>query len=362
MLLVAKIEHKVRPLMAKILPPKIFIGLYSALRSSVIKSFGKINFQTADGNYNETELWGLKFRNDLGNAAGLDKDGSLLDFSYKLGAGFAVVGTVLNKPHTGNLFPFFGKKFNPWVPLPGSNSAINSLGLPSKGIDITIQNILDFKKRVTCENFPIGISIMGHPLQQGEVKLAGIIECVEKSLPVVDFIEINESCPNVKHTQDTSELERRLSAVIEARDKFSDRKVPILVKMGSFGNIQTTIDLLEKLNIDGLIGLNTQTNYPLLSEALPVVDQKLLSYYTDNYKGGVSGPVIKDISFGQITEAAEYVKTKQYKIKLIHVGGLENKSDITTSRDIAQLRQWYSGLMTAISTRPINKIYEEMTR
>ena len=62
---------------------------------------------------------GLTFRNDLGNAAGLDKDGSLLDFNYALGAGFTVVGTVLSEGHTGNVFSFFGGlwKGNVWTPL-----------------------------------------------------------------------------------------------------------------------------------------------------------------------------------------------------------------------------------------------------
>jgi dihydroorotate dehydrogenase len=47
--------------------------------------------------------------------------------------------------------------------------------------------------------FPIGVSIMGHPLEHGDAKLAGVVECVQKALPVADFLEINESCPNVKH-------------------------------------------------------------------------------------------------------------------------------------------------------------------
>jgi dihydroorotate dehydrogenase len=134
---------------------------------------------------------GLSFRNDLGNAAGLDKDGSLLDFNYSLGAGFAVVGTVLSEPHTGNVFSFFGGlwKGNVWTPLPLSGAALNSLGLPSKGVDVALENIASFRSRngvppqspdrrasggakgatsssaamPSAAAFPIGVSIMGHP-------------------------------------------------------------------------------------------------------------------------------------------------------------------------------------------------------
>ena len=79
---------------------------------------------------------GLAFRNDLGNSAGLDKDGSLLELSYALGAGFTVVGTVLSEAHTGNVFSFLGGVWsgNAWTPLPLSGAALNSLGLPSKGV------------------------------------------------------------------------------------------------------------------------------------------------------------------------------------------------------------------------------------
>ena len=55
------------------------------------------------------------------------------------GAGFAVVGTVLDKPHCGNQWVL--NYFNPWLPLPFSGAGLNSLGLPSKGVGKAITNI-----------------------------------------------------------------------------------------------------------------------------------------------------------------------------------------------------------------------------
>merc|ERR1719491_2802992 len=151
---------------------------------------------------------GLQFRGDLGNSAGLDKEGALLDFDYDLGAGFAVVGTVLSAPHTGNLFPMWGglMNSNAWTPLPFSGGALNSLGLPAHGVDVAVQNIEAFRKsrgippqvcgaaQLPCsKRFPVGVSIMGHPKQEGQQKLEGVLECVRKVIPVADFIEINES-------------------------------------------------------------------------------------------------------------------------------------------------------------------------
>lgn len=42
---------------------------------------------------------------------------------------------------------------------------------------------------------------MGHPAKHGAEKLEGVLECVRKACDVVDFIELNESCPNVNHGQ-----------------------------------------------------------------------------------------------------------------------------------------------------------------
>jgi dihydroorotate dehydrogenase len=174
----AKVEGKLRPILAAVLPPWAVVFIYSASRTLYLKALGCSAFAPASGNYKKTTVMGMTFRNDLGNAAGLDKDGSLLELNYRLGAGFALVGTVLNKPHTGNLEVM--KTFNPWVPLPASGNALNSLGLPSKGVDAAISNIKKFKAKFNPTDFPIGVSVMGHPAQAGEEKLQGVLDCVRK--------------------------------------------------------------------------------------------------------------------------------------------------------------------------------------
>ena len=108
------------------------------------------------------------------------------------------------------------KEHNPWVPLPNSKSALNSLGLPSLGVDKAIENIEKFRSEIPDKDFPIGLSIMGHPLQEGQEKLDGILECVSKAVGKVEFIEINESCPNVAHKSDDG-LGDRLKAITEIK-------------------------------------------------------------------------------------------------------------------------------------------------
>ena len=356
MLKLLRLEHKIRPFMAKSFSPKFFMELYSSNRKKFIESIKtSLKEPIADASYPST-VCGLNFRNDLGNAAGLDKDGSLLEFNYFLGAGFAIVGTVLNKPHTGNLFKVRKKEFNPWVPLPHSHSALNSLGLPSLGIDESINNIKKFKDAYDVSNFPIGISIMGHPLQEGEEKLNGILECVEKSVGIADFIEINESCPNVQHKSDDG-LEQRIKAVTNIK-----KSTPIFVKLGSLGDPEKTITTMDSCNADGLVLLNTQKDYDQYRPKLNKSDLKIFDFYTKEYQGGLSGEIIKETSFESVKLASDKIKELNSKLQLIHVGGISTKEDMKKSREIAPLREWYTGFMEHLGTKKANTVYPEMVK
>ena len=390
-LVLAQGDDKVRTILQKTLPSEAFIALYSASRTPFIHALS-----AAGGNASPSDsgkrlsAMGLTFRNDLGNSAGLDKDGSLLEFSYALGAGYTVVGTVLSEPHTGNVFQFLGGLWsgNAWTPLPHSGAALNSLGLPSKGVDAAVANIAAFRKKHGIEAqkaatkaasstnapcFPIGVSIMGHPNHSSDEtkKLDGVVYCVKKALPQADFIEINESCPNVHHGSGggggsgDKELAKRLTAVVAARDaavKETGRRVPILVKMGDLGDAKRTVQFLSRLGVDGVVALNTQKDYA--SFKLPPADEALLTHYTSKYGGGLSGPPILERSTKQAAAAQKAVKDLRLtgKFTVIHVGGVQSKEDVQTSRDTGcELRQWYTGLMHGLAQPDPWKLYARVT-
>jgi len=359
MLALTRLEHRLRPAMAHLLSAKAFSDLYSRSRKGYLERLSRSLPEIVDGHTHPVEVMGLKFRNDLGNAAGLDKDGALLELNWRLGAGFAVVGTVLDAPHTGNLVRSFGKDVNPWTPLPFSGSALNSLGLPSLGLEPALDNIKAFRQRVAAKDFPIGVSIMGHPAQDGQKKLDGILRCVEKSLEVADFIEINESCPNVKH-QSGDGLATRLEAV--ARVKKGCPK-PILVKLGSMADADITVQMIAASGLDGLILVNTQRDYAALEAKLDPRDLKLFRWYTSQRQGGLSGAAIRDISFEAISRArAAADKLGDKNFTLIHVGGIMNRDDMEKSRKLAPLREWYTGLMDALGANPASTVYPMMTK
>eukprot|EP00929_Paragymnodinium_shiwhaense_P054610 TRINITY_DN27385_c0_g1_i1.p1 TRINITY_DN27385_c0_g1~~TRINITY_DN27385_c0_g1_i1.p1 ORF type:complete len:473 (-),score=118.20 TRINITY_DN27385_c0_g1_i1:72-1490(-) len=402
----ARVDGKLRPCLASVLPHSVFVWLYSSSRSLFQKMMSAGGAGQAATEFpSPCTVMGLRFRGDLGNAAGLDKDASLLDFNYDVGAGFAVVGTVLSEGHTGNVFTFFGGLWsgNVWTPLPLSGGALNSLGLPGHGVDYALRNLEEFRKRRGIQPqvpgsppspellksllqdggkatgthgiqgcFPIGVSIMGHPKHEGKQKLDGVLDCVRKSIPLADFIEINESCPNVKHgggADAAKELAGRLAAVTAVRDelaKTTRRRVPILVKLGDVGDAASTVKLVSQTGIDGIVAVNTQRDYA--SFDMPATDRSILEHYTTQYSGGLSGSPIRQRSLDQVKSLMSAVTAQRGLAEkgfcVIHVGGLSTAGDVGASRKTgAQLRQWYTGYMNALAEGhcPTGQLYPQIT-
>lgn len=307
---------------------------------------------------NQIKKFGLTFRHSLGNAAGFDKDGDLLHFHYQIGTGFAMIGTVLNKPHKGNLYSFFLKKINVWLPLDKSRSAINSLGLPSIGIDKVVLKIKRFRKIFTTEknpygkiaNFPIGISLMGHPLQSGEQQLDGILESIEKSAAWVDMIEINESCPNVKKEKQSQKgfinrIEKIDKAVNQAKLKYS-KEIALFIKFTELKDIDFLVTTLEKNGVDAITLSNTFKNYDELVKNIDLKEKKKFESYTNLYQGGVSGKAIWCDVLQNIKQLQSVIDKKKSKLKIIHCGGIFDSQDLKTAKKNTVLQQWYTGFIS----------------
>ena len=352
----AYLDRYLRPLLAKVLPPSFFVKIYTKNRDRFLESLTKRLDNSVPITKKPTEIAGLNFRNDLGNAAGLDKDGKLLEFNYKLGAGFAIVGTVLCKPHTGNIVRYGNKDYNPWSPLPFSNSAMNSLGLPSKGIDAVLDAIKLFQDNYQPSNFPIGLSIMGHPNQEGGKKVQGVLECVQKAQKVVNFIEVNESCPNVTNNTDIDDFQKRIKAISTVG------KIPIFVKFATLNFDDFILEELDKLNFAGVSLCNTQKDYPLFREKLHPKDLKIYDFYKEKFAGGLSGQAIREYSQTLLQKTHDYLTRKNLNLHLIHIGGISQYQHIEASRKYAPLRQWYTGLMEAIVSKPLNKVYSDVLK
>ena len=111
-----------------------------------------------------------------------------------------------------------------------------------------------------------------------------------------------------------------------------------------------------------MVGLNTQIDYETFYPAMNKIDISALEAYTGTYKGGLSGPVVLERSTSQLAAAAKAIKEEKLPLTLVHVGGISEPQDVAASRAAGvPLREWYTGLMHAVATVPLDEIYGRMT-
>jgi dihydroorotate dehydrogenase len=356
-------DNKVRGPLSRVLSYWKFIEVYSRARSFFLDILASSR-PNVIAPRNPVKVDGVYYRNDLGNAAGFDKDGNLLPFSYFAGAGFGVVGTVLSEPNPGYKIKSFGKAVNPWMPLHYSESAMNTLSLPSKGVDEVLINVNEFRQRYQPKDFPIVFSIMEHPKYRNMPKLSrkSIISCVGKSLKEADVIEVNVSCPNAGHKDELRFIKGNLEDVVSIRDNSSTEKfVPIYVKVKGFGdNPEFTIDFFGKIGVNGICGVNSQTAYWQFLKDIDKREGGLYTYYTSRYKGGLTGKAIQRFAYSGMTSASKYVGERN--INLVHVGGLGRHEDIVESRNIKEvkLRQRYTRMFSSMAKLGFEHFYKNM--
>lgn len=360
-LLIAKNEGKLREFLSSHLNPDQFVRVYSATRSWFLDLLSTSN-PKVEAPIKQTEVYGVRFRNDLLNAAGMDKDGELLSFNYLAGAGGAVVGTTLSDENEGNRIKAFGKYYPPWTPLPKSNSAINTLGLPSQGIDIARHNIEEFRWKYQPSNFPIIINIMEHPLNPKNKKEGGLIYCLKRALYFSDMIEINVSCPNVSHSESISDLERKVKLARSIRDNSQSPKyIPIFYKVAKVNPL--LVEVLTRSGADGISFSNSQTSYEELRERINPSDIRIFDYYTERFKGGVTGEAIKEIVDKGLNFLVGEIERTNSHLQIIATGALKDYFDMYKRRTLSQkikLQTWYTGFFHALAKKPIEIIYPSM--
>ncbi len=128
------------------------------------------------------------------------------------GAGAWLAGTSTTHPRAGN------KKLDilhPFLSLPRSRSAVNWLGLPNDGHFALAGKISRIEKISGC---PIGVSVSSDPSESGLTAMKSLVDGMDAySQSSVDFIELNESCPNVPHhsNSDSNTLDKEMVTRLE---------------------------------------------------------------------------------------------------------------------------------------------------
>ena len=242
----------------RIFPPEISSNM--ALKSlNTLNTLGITLIQEKKGN-DEIELFGINFKNKLGLAAGLDKNGDYINALGNLGFRFIELGTVTPRPQRGNKKP---RLFRDQKNL----SLLNRMGFNNKGVEYLVSKV---KKVETHSHYKIAISIGKNFDTPNEKAIDDYLFCLEKAYPVTNFITVNISSPNTKDLrslQSPRELPNFLSALKEKQHSLTKEfgYKPLLVKISPDENqiehLKEISNILVSLEIDGIIATNTSVDH-----------------------------------------------------------------------------------------------------
>lgn len=269
------------------------------------------------------ELFGLNFKNKLGTAAGLDKNGDFIDCLGGLGFGFLEVGTVTPLPQTGNPKPRVFRLFK-------EQAVINRLGFNNKGVDHLVKNL---KKR--SFDGVVGVNIGANKDSKGQRRIDDYLECLRKVSNFSDYVTINISSPNTPGLRDlhnTENIKKLIFAVEQEIEKINFLR-PVFLKISpdeTFELIQNIAEIIESSTLTGLIISNTT----LSRDGIQDKDQHI--------KGGLSGAPLMNKS----TKILNLVNNNYPNLALIGVGGVMSKSDFDKKiHSGASLVQIYTGFI-----------------
>ena len=321
----------IRPLLFSIDPEKVHylslnmlkLFLSIPLVSSLIKlTFKKNNILL------EKEVFGLKFPNPVGLAAGFDKNAKYIKELSSLGFGFIEIGTVTPKAQPGN-----PKKrvFR----LIDDNALINRLGINNDGCGVCSERLKNNK-----ENIIIGGNIGKNTNTDNENAIEDYVINFNTLHPYVDYFVLNVSCPNVSNFTKLQDVEFLKNLLPKLKKINENKPKPILIKISpdlSTKQLDETIDLIISENLDGIIATNTSTN----RENLKTTENEL----KEIGNGGLSGNPIKNRS----NEVISYISKKtNKKLPIIGVGGIMSAQDAVDKLNAgADLVQIYTGFIYA---------------
>ncbi|MES0873474.1 quinone-dependent dihydroorotate dehydrogenase [Sinimarinibacterium thermocellulolyticum] len=275
------------------------------------------------------ELLGLRFRNRVGLAAGLDKNGECLRAWQALGFGFVEVGTVTPRPQPGNPKPRLFR-------LPTQEALINRLGFNNKGVDHLLRCVAESGYQGV-----LGINIgknVDTPIERAE---DDYLHGLRRVYATASYVTLNISSPNTKNLRDLQNeshlrgLLTRLSAQGRALAQRHGKYTPILVKIApdvSDAQLDGIALAARECGIDGLIATNTTICRPGC-EGLPLADET----------GGLSGAPLRALADETLRKLRMRVGAD---FPLIGVGGIHSGADAKAKRAAgADLVQIYTGFI-----------------
>jgi len=290
-------------------------------------------------------VFGLKFKNPVGLAAGYDKDGIALRGLAALGFGHVEVGTVTPLPQAGNPKP---RVFR----LHEDEAVINRLGFPSRGSAYVRKRLAAGPKISPVEMFLgrkpprldtiLGVNLGKNKDTPNEQAVLDYLSLLQDFAPIADYLTINVSSPNtvgLRQLQGRDALEGLLTQLHAQRkheEARLDKRLPLLVKLApdlTDPELDDALDVILRAGMDGVIAANTTLARDGLKSMLA------------GESGGLSGRPLRARSEAILEKV---MKRADGKIPVISVGGIMNPDDAKRRLDMgATLIQFYTGMVYA---------------
>lgn len=274
-------------------------------------------------------VMGLDFKNPVGLAAGMDKNGDYIDALAAMGFGFLEIGTVTPRPQPGNPKPRLFR-------LPEHQAIINRMGFNNAGVEHLLQQV----KQMRYTGI-LGINIGKNFDTPIEDATTDYLIGLRKSYVLASYVTLNISSPNTKNLrqlQQGDEIKKLLAALKEEQLKLQEKHqkyTPLVVKIApdlSDDEIIHIAQLLTEFAIDGVIASNTTISRAAIQGHVHAEEA-----------GGLSGAPVMQQSTHVVAKLAAELRGE---IPIIAAGGILSGQDAQDKLDAgASLVQIYSGLI-----------------
>jgi len=278
--------------------------------------------------YNQPkELWGLRFKNIIGLAAGFDKNAMYIDELAALGFGFIEIGTLTPKAQPGNDKPRLFR-------ITEDLGLINRMGFNNEGVDDAVKRL---ERRQS--DIIIGGNIGKNKVTPNEDAVNDYVYCLKALHPVVDYFVVNVSSPNTPNLRELQEKEplKRILNTLQGLNQGYAQPKPILLKIApdlTETQLIDVIDIVTETQIQGIVATNTTIDRSQLKTPAQMIEEI--------GAGGVSGVPVRQHS----TQIIKTIKQQNPHIPIIGVGGIFNSEDAQEKLDAgADLLQVYTGFI-----------------
>ena len=314
------------PVLFLIDPEKVHNIIFSSIKILFKFPFVKFlvsKFYIIDDSRLEKSLFGIKFKNPVGLAAGFDKNAQLYEELTSFGFGFIEIGTVTPKPQSGNPKKRLFR-------LVEDSAIINRMGFNNVGVEEVIENLKKNKSTL------IGGNIGKNKITPNYLAIDDYVTSFNMLFDFVDYFVVNVSSPNTPNLRDLQQKEplTKLINSLISINRNKNKPKPILLKIAPDLNNNQLLDIIsivKNTGLDGIIATNTTINRDNLKSV------------NKNELGGLSGKPLTSRS----TEVIKFISKNSNKtIPIIGVGGINTVADALEKFDAgADLIQIYTGFI-----------------